>query len=1298
MAPAAGLRPACLVPACVGLLVCALVAWLGHPRAALRRGSTDQGAHTALEHERALRFGHHGQRRSDSQRDFGGRRAAENAVPSFDFPATSCENNTVFLDWGSSGIKVYPVHRGGSGVALEHESFIKIHDLEPDVSELVLLGVLEKLRKSLAKGQHPGGAATATAGFRLRPKASSVTWDRVRAWNAQSGMFRECDASASSGCRTLSGAREAEYETRGMMHKAEEKGIHLGARFGMVSCGGASIQLGLWGVEEEPMQKCMEDLGDLDTNFDHRRERFRARNGSAFFSWLSNHNASMSASPNRASDYDAGGVNEMKARYDTWLEKNQERTNPCISPDADEYHKTSEACDRIVGKDTPCLMNKFGGYTTRLPGRHDSDHAHCKASVDAFLAHDEMLHAWQSSPACQSVTGRTDVWEFVSAFGREQQLGADIADKRKWSSVLADMESQGSSTVFETEAALQDGRFGEVLTSTLLIGFLRHLGLSNSATVQASEAQVALMEIEDLGLSVGWIPDSECSGAAAKANNGQDDVLPTATVNGQVVPTVAGKCSAVPAGSKVDEIVRDVKGPIYAFAAGTIVKVSCETGYEGSRESWTIKCNSKGEWSTPQPDCAKKSKDAQASKATADQKEKEEPNRSSDHDKEATKAGEQDHVSLFPSLSKTGCRHNSVFVDWGSSGMKIYPVHRHGNLTISKDSFSHVKEVKIPGMGPDVAESKLIEILAGLSSLLPEGHPGGRVIATAGFRLRPEEASLTWDRVRAWNAQGALFAECDDTASAGCATLPGADEAKYETLGMLEALKAANHTAKLPVGMVSCGGASIQLGLLGEPDSLAKSCKKDLGHLSRDFDPQRKRLNLTRNTAFFSWLANHDFRRDASGASDYQVGGLNEMRANYDAFLERGFSSTERKLSEQVEVIGVIPKGATNPCVSTEADDLRATGGPCGQFAPDGKDKDCLYDAWGGYITRLPGRPGSTRQSCRESVEAFFQQDEMLSAWRGSSACRKLAAGVHAWGFVSSFGREGQLGVDVSEPRKWSSVLAEATESRGDHTAPFESTNDLKSKAYGQVLTSSLLVGFLQQLGLDPEATVQASKAEVATEAMQDFGLAPGWVKDDRCPAQLAADIGIKGSTPKLAPVAGTNDTVAAPGAHIRPRICRKPPKNTQVAAVLSGIHGASVGGGAQDSSVLPVSPGAVIQVRCLPGYAGSASTWNVTCADAGDWQEANVIDCEPDTGGADRVRGRPVGDPGVYRSKLRSQSLLTVLGIFLTIAGVVAAVWRDKGASQGGGQNIEPEPIFDRYGVPPAGPNTAAARREYME
>jgi len=342
---------------------------------------------------------------------------------------------------------------------------------------------------------------------------------RLRAWNQNHELFSSCSQQDTHGCRTLAGVEEAAYETEGLRRYARKRNRDLGPRFGMASAGSASIQIGIWGAPSDQVQACVASLGSwgLSRAFDPERTKFNAENGAAYFSWLSNHRAPLSAG---TSDYEAGGVNEMRARFDEWLITRGKKANPCLAVRTNTLHKVGGVCDSLAGEGIACLSDKWGGYISRLPGQPDSDRIKCNETVDDFLADDVMLKAWHGNVACREIASGTRVWGFLNAFSSEKQLGANISEyaSKSWLHVQEESSMRGGPDPFESAEDLAAGTVGEVLTSFLEIGFLRRIGLARDARIQGSKAKMALVAMEEAGLAPGWL--SSCPGHGAPGSGG----------------------------------------------------------------------------------------------------------------------------------------------------------------------------------------------------------------------------------------------------------------------------------------------------------------------------------------------------------------------------------------------------------------------------------------------------------------------------------------------------------------------------------------------------------------------------------------------------------------------------------------------------------------------------------------------------------------------------------------------------------------------------------------------------------
>lgn len=638
-------------------------------------------------------------------------------------------------------------------------------------------------------------------------------------------------------------------------------------------------------------------------------------------------------------------------------------------------------------------------------------------------------------------------------------------------------------------------------------------------------------------------------------------------------------------------------------------------------------------------------------------------------------------MEVLQTLPKSRCPENTYLLDWGSSGMKVHSVH----ISSPGQHPTKSKVVKIVGMGSSVPHAFLIDALGNLSAKLTDGHVGGAVFATAGFRLHPDLAHKTWQRVREWNTEHKLFALCSLNETKGCHTLAGSREAAYEMKGMRERASRKHTSLAPPFSMASCGGASIQLGFWGlSPDDLG-GCIKDLGLLSDHYDKARTHLRSDKKGAFFSWLANHEAPLSIKGRSDYDAGGVDEMRARYDDWLHQSQEST-------------------NPCVSPEAKRYYSTGGVCHRIA--GANRTCLKDRWGSYMTRLPGRPNPSRQTCRQSVQSFLQDDVMLSAWHSSLACRAIARKTLQWHFLSAFSREGQLGADLDGNPSWAHVRDVIDKKPVSSSHPLETPEELESHMPGKYLTSVLLTSFLDRVGLNPKATVEASKADVADVVIEEHGFSPGWVT--KCNSELLP------ATTQLEPSAVVvtdppSSTMTTTTSQSAIKLICPVPLDLQVVSSDAVIEDAF-----SDSNAFRAD--AVVEVRCRPGFTGPRHSWNVTCVRPGKWEVLQDADasriprvCTPITcetpldelgvwlglpgynetlelrcaDGYEPAGGLSIlscldggkfrnfatcaasgSNGGSWRTRVYHNGLLSLVGLVVVVVVVVAACWREPGRS----------------------------------
>eukprot|EP00439_Symbiodinium_sp_Y106_P083550 s118_g23.t1 len=416
------------------------------------------------------------------------------------------------------------------------------------------------------------------------------------------------------------------------------------------------------------------------------------------------------------------------------------------------------------------------------------------------------------------------------------------------------------------------------------------------------------------------------------------------------------------------------------------------------------------------------------------------------------------------SVEDSGACQDTYFSDWGSSGMKVHKVHLGGG----GDFLFQAVSVKLSL----TAKSNATKLGPELNKLAQELEKPGRrwvaknaweILSTAGHRLEVENAERLFAEVRRLGdvpvsrggLQGLLY-KCSKqhNETEGCRTLPGSLEAVYEMgaylMSMDEASQKYQKMKKGPMGFVSAGGASLQIGITSPWASHAEQLRNCIAGLDNevkvddgDFEardelpgdvtslgdikespPGSRRAGPSlakvahfpggQPVALFSFLAvGTNPPACIEGGCAHEVGGVNEMRLQFENHLiQQGFDS--------------------NPCVESAADFPLATKGAA--------------------FTRnlIGGASGSEEdlEKCQSAVTQFLDSDLTLQRWKTGSGCYELAASVSHWGLLTSFARVRAERSDI----KWCSS-----------GGPFKN----RKVNCGAVLTQTLLDSILQQLGVE---------------------------------------------------------------------------------------------------------------------------------------------------------------------------------------------------------------------------------------
>lgn len=168
--------------------------------------------------------------------------------------------NSFFSDWGSSGMKLFRVHSGGAGSTVGEGEEEKLEALTGDVTaDLFEKELTSKCWQLKNKGNVDPNTwrIYATAGLRLHVNNADKLWQRLRKNMSKvepcGPLLAECSATSHKGCRTLSGATEALYE----MSAYFKQGYPISDKQGWISAGGASLQIGFFGLPHSAMRTCL---------------------------------------------------------------------------------------------------------------------------------------------------------------------------------------------------------------------------------------------------------------------------------------------------------------------------------------------------------------------------------------------------------------------------------------------------------------------------------------------------------------------------------------------------------------------------------------------------------------------------------------------------------------------------------------------------------------------------------------------------------------------------------------------------------------------------------------------------------------------------------------------------------------------------------------------------------------------------------------------------------------------------------------------------------------------------------
>lgn len=500
-----------------------------------------------------------------------------------DFPSSTCGGNAYFIDFGSTGMKIFRAHKfeNQSDQALETQiepaslDLVKVEGLPATTPPCVIEEILDTLLKRVKTESDGDGAVLATSGMRLAPKHAQKIFEAVRGWaDEHPGMFARCGVDSNNeDCATLAGAEEATYEMRAMLASSDDRAyLRVGGdnstygrsgadhHFGFASCGGGSMQLGISGAEPE-LNRCHQDLGQLVADMDTERVAVRQVDGAPalVLSFLSSHDphhrpCETLAGGRHVCDYRVGGLNEMRANFDNFLVSKGHEDNPCLSPFT--VLKQYEVCS-LFGV-TSCVADRYGGYVSALAPTNASlqgaERAQtCRDLVRDFVDGDLMLSRWAASSACKGLAGGAARWGLLSAYTRlsevmasptskataediQNEQGIDFTHKVSFA-LVREVAAQEES--FASEAEVERGeKLGAYIDLALLVRIFEVLGVSDPAVLRGSSVKWAHEAMLERGLAPGWLA-SDSAGACSARSPGSRSKSHRMSALG-VVPVVSG--------------------------------------------------------------------------------------------------------------------------------------------------------------------------------------------------------------------------------------------------------------------------------------------------------------------------------------------------------------------------------------------------------------------------------------------------------------------------------------------------------------------------------------------------------------------------------------------------------------------------------------------------------------------------------------------------------------------------------------------------------------------------------------
>jgi hypothetical protein len=466
---------------------------------------------------------------------------------------TKCVRNTFIMDWGSTGARVFLAHHADNkNEALLHDLSKEPSDAEKKAKPLLdgygapwghkisIKSYLDQVGTTAetigtmldhfmnTTGGSTAMAAAATAGNRLMRAESNQAWELLQKGNEKVHVLQNCKTSTKTGCQTIPGSQEAEYEFK----SAYSGGTP--ANRGMISAGGASLQFAftVTDANHASAEPCAAAIRAVTGSAQGTPQIEKAANyvsGEKLltFSWLADRKHKNTVAP--TNQLLVGGVNEMRAAFDRFYVNKSGTTSPWLTALGGTLPKhpclkgawpqgriktdgsAADTATETHVASTQYLSDKYNSFYTLLPGSADADAkiGTCVTALREFVQSDFMMKAFKSGGCASLVpSGASAKWTLISSFKRD--LKSSFADRAALHAAITARTATSTDPIPTTEDTYTD-----FFHQTLLLVIMDELGMfkatgTDSIQFKGAEWLDEFAKALAKPLRPGWLPDADC--------------------------------------------------------------------------------------------------------------------------------------------------------------------------------------------------------------------------------------------------------------------------------------------------------------------------------------------------------------------------------------------------------------------------------------------------------------------------------------------------------------------------------------------------------------------------------------------------------------------------------------------------------------------------------------------------------------------------------------------------------------------------------------------------------------------